>query len=268
MLQKEVIAMFINTAKKKAVYLLFLLSVFSSFSWFGICRAAYAQETAQIYLEFDPTSTKSEIRMDVVIKTDSPVGAFLCEYSYNTDFLQLKSISSLNGGEVYSHDSGGNISVIYLNSQPAGERVLTLKFKVLQQGNSTVSSYYSEVLSTENSPLSFVNNNDCEISVDSSGVTSTSKTASKTSSSSSGKVSVIKDEEIQEATVDINSGNGNSWGNEDFFSFQSDNPVFWIICGALGTAAVFLMIFTGYKMGVKNAKAQNSQDKTPDETKE
>lgn len=260
--------MFIDTAKKKAVYLLFLLSVFSSFSWFGICSAVYAQETAQIYLEFDPASTKSEVRMDVVIKTDSPVGAFLAEYSYNADFLQLKSISSLNGGEIYSHDSGGNISVIYLNSQPSGERVLTLKFKVLKQGNSTVSSYYSEILSTENSVLSFVNNNDCEISADTSGVTSTSKTASKTSSSSSGKVSVSKDEEIQKSTVNMNSENGSYQGDENFFSFQPDNPVFWIICGALGTSAVFLMIFTGYKMGVKKAKAQNSQDKTSDETKQ
>lgn len=89
---------------------------------------AKAEETVQAYLEFDTTSTKSEIRVDVVIKPSSSVGAFQAEYGYNPSYLQLKSISSNSGGKVYSNDENGNIGVIYMNEVPSDEHVLTLKF--------------------------------------------------------------------------------------------------------------------------------------------
>lgn len=227
---------------------------------------AKAEEAVQAYLEFDTTSTKSEIRVDVVIKPSSSVGAFQAEYGYNPAYLQLKSISSNGGGKVYSNDENGNIGVIYMNEVPSDEHVLTLKFKVLQEGSSDITAYYSEILSTGNSPLEFVNNNDCEISVTSTGVTSTSKTASKTSSSSSGKVSVIKDEEGKTPTVEKTTENQS--GLQDFFSFQSDNPAFWALCGALVTAAVVLIIFTSYKMGVKKAQSDKEAKKSEDTDKD
>lgn len=223
---------------------------------------AKAEETVQAYLEFDTTSTKSEIRVDVVIKPSSSVGAFLAEYGYNPSYLQLKSISSNSGGKVYSNNENGNIGVIYMNEVPSDEHALTLKFKVLQEGSSDITAYYSEILSTGNSPLEFVNNNDCEISVTSTGVTSTSKTASKTSSSSSGKVSVIKDDDGKTPTVEKTTDNQS--GLQDFFSFQSDNPAFWALCGALVTAAVVLIIFTSYKMGVKKAQSDKEANKSED----
>lgn len=237
------------------IILLFLLPQF-------FLLYAKAQETVKISLEFDATSTKSEIRIDVVISPSEAVGAFQAEYGYNPDYLQLKSVTSNSGGEVYTSDEKGIVSVIYMNKAPASERVLTLKFKVLKDGDSSVTAYYLQILSSENSPVEFVNSNDCEISVTSTGVTSTSKAASKTSSSSSGKVSVIKDDEGKTPTVEKTTENQS--GFQEFFSFQSDNPAFWALCGAMVTAAVVLIIFTSYKMGVKKAQSDKETRKSED----
>lgn len=224
---------------------------------------AEAREALQISLEFDQTSTKSEIRFDVVINRADSVGAFQAEYGYNPDYLQLKSISSNSGGEVYSKDENGTVGVIYMNKAPTSQRVLTLKFKVLKEGDSTVTAFYSEILSTDNSPLEFVNNNDCQVSVTSDGVTSTTKAASKTSSSSSGKVSVIKDSKNGSPTVEKITESPDQQESHSFFSFQSQSPGFWALCGALITAAVVLIIFTSYKMGVKKMKSEKDSRENP-----
>lgn len=224
---------------------------------------AKAQEALQISLEFDQTSTKSEVRFDVVINPSTSVGAFQAEYGYNPEYLQLKSISSNSGGEVYSKDENGTVGVIYMNKAPTSQRVLTLKFKVLKEGDSTVTAFYSEILSTDNSPLEFVNNNDCQVSVTSAGVTATTKAASKTSSSSSGKVSVIKDSKNGSPTVEKITESPGQQESHSFFSFQSQSPGFWALCGALITAAVVLIIFTSYKMGVKKMKSEKDSKENP-----
>lgn len=233
--------------------------------------SAKAQESLQVYLEFDTTSTKSEVRFDVVIKPVSSVGAFRAEYEYNPEFLQFKSVSSSSGGKVYSSDENGTINVIYMAQSSQQERVLTLKFKVLKDGDSTVTAYYSEMLSADNTSVEFVNNNDCEVAVTSSGVVSTTKTPSKTtSSSSSGKVSVVKDNPGSVPTAENSTSNTSENAETDFFSFQSDNPAFWVLCGVLASAAVVLIIFTSYRMGVKKAKSEagkseNKKEKTDED---
>lgn len=240
----------ISKSSISAVILIILIFVQS------FLTAAETREALQISLEFDQTSTKSEIRFDVVINKADLVGAFQAEYGYNPEYLQLKSISSNSGGEVYSKDENGTVGVIYMNKAPTSQRVLTLKFKVLKEGDSTVTAFYSEILSIDNSFVEFVNNNDCQVSVTSAGVTATTKAASKTSSSSSGKVSVIKDSQSGSPEVEkINDSYGQQ-ENHDFFSFQSQSPGFWALCGALIAAAVVLIIFTSYKMGVKKMKAE------------
>lgn len=229
----------------------------------SLCHAAYAQEALQISLEFDQTSTKSEVRFDVVINPSTSVGAFQAEYGYNPEYLQLKSISSNSGGEVYSNDESGTVGVIYMNKAPTSQRVLTLKFKVLKEGDSTVTAFYSEILSTDNLPLEFANNNDCQVSVTSKGVTSTKKSSSKTSSSSSGKVSVIKDNKSGNSAGEKSTEPTSQSDSQDFFSFQSQSPGFWALCGALIVAAVVLIIFTSYKTGVKKAKTEKDNKESP-----
>lgn len=239
-----------------------------------------SQETAQIYLKFDSASTKSEVRVSVIISSSEPVGAFWAEYGYNSSCLKLKSITSENGGEIYSRDNGGTVNVIYLNDNPNGESYLTLKFSVVQQGSSDVTSYYREVLSKGNAAMEFNNNNDCQISVGDNEVTSSSSSPSKTSSSSSsgGKVSVEKDNSTNKGSSSVSvkpSANSSvaegelteDFLTEEFFGFQSENPVFWAVLGAGAACAVMLIIFTSYKMGMKKMKLQ--QEKTvPEEKKE
>lgn len=231
-----------------------------------------AEEAVKISLEYDSSSTKSEIRFDVVISQPEKVGAFQAEYGYNSGCLQFKGAASDDGGEVYTVDENGTVSVIYMNKAPVSQRVLTLKFKVLKEGDSTVTAYYSQVISSENTSLEFVNSNDCQISVTSSGVVSESKTPSKTasSSSSSGKVTVSKGNSSgsskEEDSTEKTEEKTEEAQDDGFFSFQSENPAFWAFCGAAAAAAAGLMIFTAYRMGVKKAKADAVKTETEEDS--
>lgn len=248
--------------------------------WASAVSSVKSLEAAQLYLKFDQTSTKSEIRVTVVISSSQPVGAFWAEYGYDQSYLKLKSISSDNGGKVYSRDQDGTVSVIYLNANPSGENYLTLKFSIVQEGSSDVTAYYKQVLTSGNTELEYKNNNDCHLSVGAESITASSSEASKTSSSSSGgKVTVEKDDNGKNSSSSGSSGKDNGSDKnvndsvsgdesqtdvsgseqEEFFSFDSENPVLWAFVGAGAAFAVMLIIFTSYRMGVKKAKSEQKQ---------
>lgn len=246
-----------------AVVLIFAL-IFNA-----LCPSAAAQETAQMYLRFDSASTAMLIRVTAVISSPDPVGAFHAEYDYDSSYLRLESVVSNNGGQIYSRDFGGTIGVIYLNKNPTGENYLTFEFSVVKEGSSAVTAYYLEVLTRDKSPVEFKNNNDCNISVGEGNVTAESVPPSKTSSSYSGSVSVIKDNNSGgSSSVKPSTGsNGNkddgaqdSPEGEEFFSFTPENPALWAAVGFFSACGVMLVAVTGYKMGLKRAGTNAKED--------